>query len=583
MATEYGLEVLVTPIVDSAAAAAMGSKTAQSFNQGFERSLSKQPLGRITGQASEFQKSIEASNARVIAFGASAGSIYLIKVALDKLVSSTVQVEKGLANINVILGLGQTALKSFSSEMFKAAANTGQTFETASKVALEFARHGVSATETVKRMTSAMELMRISGLSAEDSVNSITAAINAFNKEGLTSEDIVNRLTAVDTKFAVSAQDLAESIRRVGATAEDAGVRFNELLGFVTAAQTVTARGGAVIGNAFKSIFTRLARPQVLDDLEAVGVATRTTSGQILPMVTILKGLASTYDSLSYSQKSFITQAVGGVYQVNILKASLADLGNGMSIFDKASIAASQSAGLIDKRMSSLNETLSSKVNASMLEITKLFSNFGNIAFGSSAKSGVDNFNQQLASISDKLEDIKPDDSIGERMGKILGQGISRGIGDILSGPVVQMVAALGTKAMITLGSFAQKSGKEFLGKNSDAEKLKYIQKDITKFVHENADAQALVNSELNKSVELSELYLKHLSAASAFNARVTSTSGAVAGIVAHSISAKEVVREAGGYVPSFAANQEVAQARSLGAPASVQAQWGRGTIGGQS
>ena len=35
-----------------------------------------QPLGRITGQVNEFNKSLDASNARVIAFGASAGIIF---------------------------------------------------------------------------------------------------------------------------------------------------------------------------------------------------------------------------------------------------------------------------------------------------------------------------------------------------------------------------------------------------------------------------------------------------------------------------------------------------------------------------
>ena len=46
---------------------------AQSFNK--NPIVSKnftQPLGRITGAANEFNKSLEASNARVIAFGASA-------------------------------------------------------------------------------------------------------------------------------------------------------------------------------------------------------------------------------------------------------------------------------------------------------------------------------------------------------------------------------------------------------------------------------------------------------------------------------------------------------------------------------
>jgi len=35
-----------------------------------------QPLGKITGLANEFNKSLEASNARVVAFGASAGLIF---------------------------------------------------------------------------------------------------------------------------------------------------------------------------------------------------------------------------------------------------------------------------------------------------------------------------------------------------------------------------------------------------------------------------------------------------------------------------------------------------------------------------
>ena len=357
--------VLVTPYINqqgfNAMAKSQGANFAAQFQNGMARAA--QPLGRITGQVSEFEKSMAAANARVLAFGASAGSIYLVKDAFEKMITSTIEVEKSLANINVILSLGQGALKSFSSEMFKAASQTGQTFQTASAVALEFARHGVSATETAKRMTSAMQLMRISGLDAQDSVNAITAAINAFNKEGLSSIDIVNRLTAVDTKFAVSAQDLAKAVERVGSTATEAGIKFNQLLGLVTAVQTATARGGAVIGNAFKSIFTRLARPEVLSDLEAIGVTTRNAQGQILPMVDLLKRLASQYNTLNYAQKSFVTEAVGGVYQVNILKASLADLGRGFSIYDKAAITASQSTGLIEQRMASLNDTISSKLN----------------------------------------------------------------------------------------------------------------------------------------------------------------------------------------------------------------------------
>ena len=57
-----------------------------------------QPLGRITASANEFTKSLEASNARVIAFGASVGIINGITDSFKFLVAETVKFEKTLTN-----------------------------------------------------------------------------------------------------------------------------------------------------------------------------------------------------------------------------------------------------------------------------------------------------------------------------------------------------------------------------------------------------------------------------------------------------------------------------------------------------
>ena len=62
------------------------------------------PLGRINGQLGEFEKSLDASNARVLAFGASAGAILAVKKAFVVTVKSAIEVEKSLQDINVILG-----------------------------------------------------------------------------------------------------------------------------------------------------------------------------------------------------------------------------------------------------------------------------------------------------------------------------------------------------------------------------------------------------------------------------------------------------------------------------------------------
>ena len=107
-----------------------------------------------------------------------------------------------------------------------------------------------------------------------DSVNateSLTAALNTFRGEVNDSAVVVNKLAQVDAEFAVSSKDLAEAIKEL-VHSEGCLCLFEELFIAVTVTQERTARGGAVIGNAFKTIFTRIQRPEVLNQLELIGV-----------------------------------------------------------------------------------------------------------------------------------------------------------------------------------------------------------------------------------------------------------------------------------------------------------------------
>ena len=81
-----------------------------------------QPLGKIKGQLGEFEKSLEASNARVIAFGASTGAILAVSTALKGMVTSAVQVEKALTDINTILGASSANLAFFLANFSRAIA-----------------------------------------------------------------------------------------------------------------------------------------------------------------------------------------------------------------------------------------------------------------------------------------------------------------------------------------------------------------------------------------------------------------------------------------------------------------------------
>ena len=435
------------------------------------------PLGRIRGDLGEFEKSLEASNARVLAFGASAGAIYALGSAFSELVRATIDVEKNLAQINVILGTSANNLNKFGNDLFAIAVNTEQSFSAVSEAAAELARQGLGLEETLKRTSDALVLTRLSGLSVVDSVNSITAALNGFQRAALTSTEVINKIIAVDQAFAVSGKDLAEALRRVGSTAESAGVSLDELMAVVTSAQQITARGGAVIGNSFKTIFTRIQRPRVLDALNAIGVATRDASGASLSAITVLNNLAGSYDKLASGQKAMIAELIGGVFQVNILKASLSDLRKQYSIYGQAlntSISATDEA---QRRNEQLNKTLSATANETVQNLMKVGRAVGTLTMEPAMRKIMGGLNKVLGGI--KLDEAE---SVGGKIGK----GILSGIGDFLKGPGI-LLAGIGIyKIFERLKIFAADAFKTISGLNIASSRQGEVQRQIFEYLSKN-------------------------------------------------------------------------------------------------
>ena len=284
-----------------------------------------QPLGRITGKADQFTKSMEAANARVLAFGASVGVLSAVQRGFEDLVKTTIEVQKSLASINSILGATTSQLNKFKGEIFDVARNTEQSFGVVADAALELSRQGLKAEEVTKRLNDSLILSRLSGLGAAEAVAGLTAAINSFNSTGITSTEVLNKLSAAAVSAAVSERDLIEGIKRSGSVAIQAGVSFDELVGVITAVQEKTARGGAVIGNSFKTIFTRIQSLDKLKTMKNLGVEVTDASGQILSATKLIQNLAKGIESLPDARKLQIAENLVGKFQIAPFLAILED------------------------------------------------------------------------------------------------------------------------------------------------------------------------------------------------------------------------------------------------------------------
>lgn len=515
------------------------------------------PLGKITGSVSEFNKSLEASNARVLAFGASVGIIQSVQRAFASLITTTIGVEKQLTEINVVMGTTNDQLQKFGDGLFKVARNTAQSFSTVATAATELARQGLSMEETLKRTNDALILTRLTGLDAASAVSGLTAALNTFNKAGLDSTKVLSKMAAVDVQFAVSTEDLIDAVSRAGAVARDAGVSFDELLGAVTAAQQQTARGGKVIGNSFKTIFTRVQRSSTIKRLEELGIAVRDIAGNTLPAIKILTNLSQTYETLADTTKAAVAEQVGGVFQINILKAAIKDLADNNSILARATRISAQATDEAIRKNEILNKTLAAVSSQAAVSIQEFTNAVGSIAFEDNLQTLITAFNDFFKSSADFLRN-------GEGLGADAARGFIKGFGNIITGP--GLILALGVLGKLLLKTFGFLAGsvKELIGIKSLTQQQRDIQKSIVAVLGENEALQKKILSQEGNRAAQEKTILGILQAQSREQAKIASAASAIGPAVMRAgYNAQFKRTRSGGHIPNYVSSSDAKAERS--------------------
>lgn len=465
----------------------LASSLEQAINKGLANGVKfkvANPFEDINKSVRSFEQELDRANQRVITLGSSFLVLSGLARGLKDVVNSTILIEKSLTDINAVFQLSSKSLDTFSRSLFNVARNSSQTFEVAADAAKEFSRQGLGMQEVLRRTNDALILSRQSGIDVAESVGTITTALNTFQKEALTSTELVNKLANADAAFAVTSKDLAEAITRVGSSASDAGVSFDELISLVTTAKQITGRDGAAIAQALNSIFTRINRKGTIEDLKALGVETRDVRGEILPTVKLLDNFAHVYENLTGTIKNQAAETVGGVRNLNTLKGVLGDLTKSNSLYSRVQTEVANSTDQATIRNEALNQSLDS-VLKKFNEVNKQVSgNVGRQVFLEPAKGligGLTN-NPITAALQDATGNAE---TTGGRIAEVILRGIGKsliyGLGPIL-------IASFGKIVTRTIGKLGSDFG-EIAGITKASNGQKTVQEQIVALYLKGDDA----------------------------------------------------------------------------------------------
>lgn len=267
---------------------------------------------------------------------------------------------------------------------------------------VEWLRQGKTVEETMLLMRSATYLGKLGNLSLADSTEYLTSTLNSFKMEAEDASLVVDKLIAVDNIAATSAGEMATALRYSAASADDAGISFDQLVSYIATVSSTTRMNAEMIGQAMKTLFARMRDIQAgaIDEdglginnvekaLSRVNIALRDTPDSFRPMGDVLEELALKWDTLNEIEQENISKNIAGLRQRNIFAVMMREMNTSLEYQEEMLTATGLAAERYDIYLNSV-EASKAQLKASLESLFLTFNDFDSILIG---------LNQKLAGV----------------------------------------------------------------------------------------------------------------------------------------------------------------------------------------
>lgn len=279
----------------------------------------------------EWGNRLGAAIKQTIAYTFSIGLMYKAQRLLNDAIRYTVDLNTEMVKIQVLQVEGaktDTEINALARSYNNLGREMGASTLEIAKGSVEWLRQGRTTAETMELMKSSMMLAKLGAMDSADATNYLTSITNAFKISTEEASSVVDKLIAVDNIAATSAGELATAMRYTSESAALAGVSMEQLISYIGVVSTVTRQNAEMIGQAFKTMFSRMTLMEgggkdeegwtiskVEKALGKVGIEVRNADDSLMAMGNILEQTASKWDTFTDREKTSIATAIAGVRQ----------------------------------------------------------------------------------------------------------------------------------------------------------------------------------------------------------------------------------------------------------------------------
>lgn len=346
------------------------------------------------------------------------GSIFTLDRVEDvavEMVSSVHEVDDALTDLKMATGVSDTQAQSLMDTYSQMGKELKATEVDIAKSSTEWLKQGKSIAEAQKLTEDSIILSKVGDLTSEESTKYLTSAMKGFKIEAKDALGIVDQLSAVDMASATDVGGLAEAMSKTAVTAQDAGIEMQRLIGYIATVGEVTQADMGSVGNAFKTIFTRMSdikagkfklidedgTTETLSDVEQtlsnVGIDLRKTVTEYNDYGDVLDNLAAKWDSLSQVQQNALAKAFAGTRQAEVFRSLMSNYENAKKYME----IANDSSGYATEKFEAYKNSLSGSIE----DFKNSFQSLSNTLIGSNFLKGIVDAGTGALDILDSLID----------------------------------------------------------------------------------------------------------------------------------------------------------------------------------
>ncbi len=274
---------------------------------------------------------------------------------LKNMASAAIELEDAMAQLQIVTKATDTELQSFLTESIGLAKELGQSITDVASAIETFTRLGYDFSDASDLAKYATILANVTDASVSDATTGLTSILKAYSLDASDAERIADILVSVGQEYAISADELMSAFERGGAALAATGASVEQSAALF-AATNASLQNAETTGTLWKTVSARIRGATTeLDELgessddcadglskyreevkALTGVDIMIDDDTFKDTYNIFVEIASVWDELTDTQRSRVSEILGGTRQLSGIASTITNIADAMGAYETA-------------------------------------------------------------------------------------------------------------------------------------------------------------------------------------------------------------------------------------------------------